>query len=147
MDDLIARLTQVSEQVSRALALMLGLVTVAALLVLLTQTQASMAQRRRELLLMRTLGASSDLLKKMLRWELVASGALAGLCAAMVVELCSFGLQWWWFEGQWQFHWAIWLGLPTLGALLVTLAGQGMQRQLLAGTLSDRLRGLGQGLL
>ena len=35
----------------------------------------------------------------MLRWELVASGALAGLCAAMVVELCSFGLQWWW-EGR-----------------------------------------------
>ncbi|MGL4932978.1 MAG: ABC transporter permease [Aeromonas sp.] len=147
VDDLIGRLTQVSEQVSRALALMLGLVTVAALLVLLTQTQASMAGRRRELLLMRTLGASSDLLKKMLGWELVASGLLAGLCAAMVVELCSLGLQWWWFEGQWQFHWAIWLGLPTQGALLVTLAGQGMQRQLLAGTLSDRLRGLGQGLL
>jgi putative ABC transport system permease protein len=145
VDDLIVRLTAVSEQVSRALGLML--VTVAALLVLLTQTQASMAHRRRELLLMRTLGASSDLLKKMLRWELVASGLLAGLCAAMVVELCSFGLQWWWFEGQWQFHWAIWAGLPLLGALLVTLAGQGMQRQLLAGTLSDRLRGLGQGLL
>ena len=36
---------------------------------------------------------------------------------------------------------------PLLGALLVTLAGQGMRRQLLAGTLSDRLRGLGQGLL
>jgi putative ABC transport system permease protein len=147
VDDLIVRLTAVSEQVSRALGLMLGLVTVAALLVLLTQTQASMAHRRRELLLMRTLGASSELLKKMLRWELVASGLLAGLCAAMVVELCSFGLQWWWFEGQWQFHWAIWAGLPLLGALLVTLAGQGMQRQLLAGTLSDRLRGLGQGLL
>lgn len=59
----------------------------------------------------------------------------------------SFGLQWWWFDGQWQFHWAIWAGLPLLGALLVTLAGQGMRRQLLAGTLSDRLRGLGQGLL
>lgn len=96
---------------------------------------------------MRTLGAGSKLLEKMLRWELVASGALAGLCAAMVVELCSFGLQWWWFDGQWQFHWAIWAGLPLLGALLVTLAGQGMRRQLLAGTLSDRLRGLGQGLL
>lgn len=147
VDDLIVRLTAVSEQVSRALGLMLGLVTVAALLVLLTQTQASMAHRRRELLLMRTLGASSELLKKMLRWELVASGLLAGLCAAIVVELCSLGLQWWWFEGQWQFHWAIWGGLPLLGALLVTLAGQGMQRQLLAGTLSDRLRGLGQGLL
>ena len=51
----------------------------------------------------------------MLRWELVASGLLAGLCAAMVVELCSLGLQWWWFEGQWQFHWAIWAGLPLLG--------------------------------
>ncbi|PJG59203.1 ABC transporter permease, partial [Aeromonas cavernicola] len=38
VDDLIARLTLVSAQVSRALALMLGLVTVAALLVLLTQT-------------------------------------------------------------------------------------------------------------
>ncbi|MFQ2320477.1 ABC transporter permease [Aeromonas dhakensis] len=147
VDDLIVRLTAVSDQVSRALGLMLGLVTVAALLVLLTQTQASMAHRRRELLLMRTLGAGSELLRKMLRWELVASGLLAGLCAAMVVELCSFGLQWWWFEGQWQFHWAIWAGLPLLGAVLVTLAGQGMQRQLLAGTLSDRLRGLGQSLL
>ncbi|RQM80147.1 ABC transporter permease [Aeromonas dhakensis] len=147
VDDLIVRLTAVSDQVSRALGLMLGLVTVAALLVLLTQTQASMAHRRRELLLMRTLGAGSELLRKMLRWELVASGLLAGLCAAMGVELCSFGLQWWWFEGQWQFHWAIWAGLPLLGAVLVTLAGQGMQRQLLAGTLSDRLRGLGQGLL
>lgn len=147
VEDLIARLTVVSDQVSRALGLMLGLVTVAALLVLLTQTQASMAARRRELLLMRTLGAGSKLLEKMLRWELVASGLLAGLCAAMVVELCSFGLQWWWFDGQWQFHWAIWIGLPLLGALLVTLAGQGMRRQLLAGTLSDRLRGLGQGLL
>lgn len=147
VDDLIVRLTAVSDQVSRALGLMLGLVTVAALLVLLTQTQASMAHRRRELLLMRTLGAGSELLRKVLRWELVASGLLAGLCAAMVVELCSLGLQWWWFEGQWQFHWAIWAGLPLLGAVLVTLAGQGMQRQLLAGTLSDRLRGLGQGLL
>ncbi|MGU5677819.1 ABC transporter permease [Aeromonas hydrophila] len=147
VDDLIVRLTAVSDQVSRALGLMLGLVTVAALLVLLTQTQASMAHRRRELLLMRTLGAGSELLRKMLRWELVASGLLAGLCAAMVVELCSLGLQWWWFEGQWQFHWAIWAGLPLLGAVLVTLAGQGMQHQLLAGTLSDRLRGLGQGLL
>ncbi|MEE9693636.1 ABC transporter permease [Aeromonas hydrophila] len=147
VDDLIVRLTAVSDQVSRALGLMLGLVTVAALLVLLTQTQASMGHRRRELLLMRTLGAGSELLRKMLRWELVASGLLAGLCAAMVVELCSLGLQWWWFEGQWQFHWAIWAGLPLLGAVLVTLAGQGMQRQLLAGTLSDRLRGLGQGLL
>ncbi|MGL6404374.1 ABC transporter permease [Aeromonas hydrophila] len=147
VDDLIVRLTAVSDQVSRALGLMLGLVTVAALLVLLTQTQASMAHRRRELLLMRTLGAGSELLRKMLRWELVASGLLAGLCAAMVVELCSLGLQWWWFEGQWQFHWAIWAGLPLLGAVLVTLAGQGMQRKLLAGTLSDRLRGLGQGLL
>lgn len=147
VDDLIVRLTAVSDQVSRALGLMLGLVTVAALLVLLTQTQASMAHRRRELLLMRTLGAGSELLRKMLRWELVASGLLAGLCAAMVVELCSFGLQWWWFEGQWQFHWAIWAGLPLLGDVLVTLAGQGMQHQLLAGTLSDRLRGLGQGLL
>ncbi|MCS3461734.1 ABC transporter permease [Aeromonas sp. BIGb0445] len=147
VDDLIARLTQVSQQVSRALALMLGLVTVAALLVLLTQTQASMASRRRELLLMRTLGASSELLQRMLRWELVATGLLAGLCGAAVVEICSLALQLLWFEGQWQFHWFIWLGLPVLGALLVTLAGQGMQRQLLAGTLSDRLRGLGQGLL
>ena len=147
VEDLIGRLTVVSDQVSRALGLMLGLVTVAALLVLLTQTQASMAARRRELLLMRTLGAGSKLLEKMLRWELVASGALAGLCAATVVELCSFGLQWWWFDGRWQFHWAIWACLPPLGALLVTLAGQGMRRQLLAGTLSDRLRGLGQGLL
>lgn len=146
VDDLITRLSRVSEQVSRALALMLGLVTIAALLVLLTQTQASMASRRRELLLMRMLGAGSHLLGNMLRWELVASGVLAGLCAATVVELSSLALQWWWFDGQWQLHWDIWLGLPLFGAALITLTGQGMRRQLLAGTLSERLRGLGQEL-
>ena len=38
-------------------------------------------------------------------------------------------------------------GRAFLAWVLDHLAGQGMRRQLLAGTLSDRLRGLGQGLL
>lgn len=147
VDDLIARLTTISAQVSRALAVMLGLVTAAALLVLLAQTQASLATRRNELVLMRTLGAPGPLLSRMLGWELMLTGALAGLCAALVAEGCVLFLQQWWFSGSLSWHPSLWFGLPLLGALLVTLVGQGWRRHLLGGTLGGRLRGMGQGAL
>lgn len=145
IDDLIRRLGAISDQVSRGLGLMLGLVTLAALLVLLAQAQASLAARRAELVLMRTLGASGALLSRMLSWELVVTGALAGLCAALVSELCSAFWQWAWLGGTPGWHPALWLGLPVLGALLVTLTGQGWRRRLLGGSLGDQLRHLGQG--
>lgn len=146
VEDLITRLSAVSAQVSRALALMLGLVTVAALLVLLAQTQASLAARRGELILMRTLGASGPLLSGMLSWELMITGAVAGLCAALIAEGGVLFLQVWWFSGSATWHPEIWMGLPLLGALLVTLVGQGWRRHLLGGTLSGRLRTMGQPL-
>lgn len=147
VDELIRRLTAVSDQVSRALGLMLALITAAALLVLLAQTQASMAARRSELVLMRTLGAPGALLSRMLGWELMVTGALAGVCAAAVAEGCVLFLQTWWFSGAASWHLSLWLGLPLLGALLVTLVGQGWRRHLLGGVIAGRLRTMGQGLL
>ncbi|WP_368165007.1 ABC transporter permease [Aeromonas sp. R6-2] len=146
VEDLINRLVAISAQVSRALGVMLGLVTAAALLVLLAQTQASLAARRGELIVMRTLGAPGTLLSRMLSWELMITGAVAGLCAALVAEGGVLFLQLWWFSGSLNWHPQLWVGLPLLGALLVTLIGQGWRRHLLGGALGGRLRAMGHAL-
>ena len=137
---IVLRLQQVLEQVSRALGLMLALVGLAALLVLFTQVQASMSQRWQELVLMRTLGASAQLLQRALRWELLAMGILAGLTAAFCSELIMLLLQQRWSELAWQPQPLLWCGLPLLGAALVWLAAQAPMHALLHSVLARRLR-------
>ncbi|MGL5948857.1 MAG: ABC transporter permease [Aeromonas sp.] len=140
--DLLTQVAGLAAQISRGVALLLGLITASALLVILAQTQARMAARQQELLLMRTLGASSRTLAGLLRWEFIASGLIAGLCAALTVEGAALALSYGWQGSQWRWHGELWLALPLLGAGLLTWVGQGLRRQLLAGTLSERLRAL-----
>ena len=89
---------------------------------------------------MRTLGAGQILLRRALRWELVATGALAGCAAA----LCSEGVMWLlmqlWSELAWQPHYLLWLVLPLLGVGLVLLAAYGPMQRLLGAVLARRLR-------
>ena len=139
-DSIMLRLQRVLDQVSRALALMLSLVTLAAVLVLFTQVQADMSRRWQELVLMRTLGASAQLLQRALRWELLATGLLAGLTAAFCSELIMLLLQQQWSELTWQPHPLLWLGLPVLGALLVWLAARAPMHRLLHSVLIRHLR-------
>lgn len=139
-DSIMQRLQGVLEQISRALGLMFALVALAAVLVLFTQVQASIALRWQELVLMRTLGAGQTLLRRALRWELVATGALAGFAAALCCEGVMWLLMQLWNELAWQPHYELWLALPLLGMGLVLLAAYGPMQRLLGAVLARRLR-------
>ena len=139
-DSIMQRLQGVLEQISRALGLMFALVALAAVLVLFTQVQAGIALRWQELVLMRTLGAGQILLRRALRWELVATGALAGFAAALCCEGVMWLLMQLWSELAWQPHYELWLALPLLGVGLVLLAAYGPMQRLLGAVLARRLR-------
>ena len=139
-DSIMQRLQGVLEQISRALGLMFALVALAAVLVLFTQVQAGIALRWQELVLMRTLGAGQTLLRRALRWELVATGALAGVAAALCCEGVMWLLMQLWSELAWQPHYELWLVLPLLGVGLVLLAAYGPMQRLLGAVLARRLR-------
>lgn len=144
VDALLVQLRQVLTRVSQALLVIMALVTGASLLVLLAQVEATLESRRRELVLLRTLGAGEGLIRASLRWEWLAAGLAAGLAAALAVELCVAVLLPGWLDLPWQPHPEVWLGLPLLGAALLLLTGRvgGIVR----GPLAARLRQYSQGL-
>lgn len=144
VEALLDQLRQVLAQVSQALLVIMALVTGASLLVLLAQVEATLESRRRELVLLRTLGAGQRLITASLRWEWLAAGLAAGLAAALAVELCVAVLLPWWLDLPWQPHPRIWFGLPLLGAALLLLTGRA--GGILRGPLGERLRQLAQGL-
>lgn len=121
---LLEQLREILAQVSQALLVIMALVTGASLLVLLAQLETTLEQRRQELVLLRTLGASERLMKASLRWEWLVAGAVAGLSAALAVELCVAIILPWWLGLSWQPHVGLWFGLPALGALLLLLTGR-----------------------
>ncbi|WP_116473842.1 ABC transporter permease [Zobellella maritima] len=144
VEALLDQLRAVLAQVSRALLVIMALVTVASLLVLLAQVEATLDVRRQELVLLRTLGAGERLITASLRWEWLAAGLAAGLSAAMAVELCVAVLLPWWLELPWQPHPWVWPSLPLLGAVLLLLTGRA--GGIVKGPLAVRLRQLAQGL-
>lgn len=138
VDALLQQLRSILAQVSQALLVIMALVTGASLLVLLAQVEATLESRRRELVLLRTLGAGNRLIRASLRWEWLGAGLVAGLAAALAVELCVAVLLPWWLELPWQPHPWLWLALPALGAGLLLLTGRA--GGLLSGALINRLR-------
>ncbi|MCC4265921.1 FtsX-like permease family protein [Oceanimonas baumannii] len=138
VDALLQQLRTVLAQVSQALLVIMALVTAASLLVLLAQVEATLESRRRELVLLRTLGAGNRLIRASLRWEWLGAGLVAGLAAALAVELCVAVLLPWWLDLPWQPHPWLWLALPALGAGLLLLTGRA--GGLLSGALITRLR-------
>ncbi|MGP7735454.1 ABC transporter permease [Oceanimonas smirnovii] len=138
VEALLQQLRTILAQVSQALLVIMALVTGASLLVLLAQVEATLESRRRELVLLRTLGASNRVIRASLRWEWLGAGLVAGLAAALAVELCVAVLLPWWLDLPWQPHPRLWLALPGLGAVLLLITGRA--GGLLSGTLMNRLR-------
>lgn len=138
VEALLQQLRQILAQVSQALLVIMGLVVLASVLVLLAQLETTLESRRRELVLLRTLGASKRLIHASLRWEWVAAGFAAGLAAALAVELCVAILLPHWLGLPWQPHPPLWFALPVFGAGLLLITGRmgGITRA----TLMQRLR-------
>lgn len=130
---IMRQIGQVLAQVSQALEIMVVLVTACGVLLLLAQIQVGMRQRRQELVVYRTLGASKRLLRSTLWCEFALLGVVSGVAAALGAEAALWGLQRKVFDFPWQPDWTLWLMLPLGGALLLSLCGGWLGVRLLKG--------------
>ncbi|WP_304168062.1 putative ABC transporter permease subunit YbbP [Lonsdalea britannica] len=130
---ILKQVGQVLQQVSRALEVMVVLVIFCGVLLLLAQIQVGMGQRRQELMVYRTLGASKKLLRTTLWCEFAVMGLAAGLAAALGAEAALWMLQRKVFDFPWEPNWLLWIGLPPLSALLLSLCGGWLGLRLLRG--------------
>lgn len=130
---IMRQIGQVLTQVSQALEIMVVLVTFCGVLLLLAQIQVGMRQRRQELVVCRTLGASKRLLRATLWCEFALLGVVSGVAAALGAEAALWALQRKIFDFPWQPDWTLWLALPLSGALLLSLCGGWLGVRLLRG--------------
>ncbi len=123
MDSTLLQLQAVLEQVIRAVELLFAFGLAAGLLVLFATVNASRDERAREFAIMRSLGSSSALLRRLQSAELLATGALAGLLAGAVALALGWALAHYVFAFEWAL--ALWV-LPasaSAGAVLAWAAG------------------------
>ncbi|WP_426356993.1 ABC transporter permease [Pseudocolwellia sp. HL-MZ19] len=123
IDAIMKQLTNMIDQMSIAIELILVLVVLAGSLVLVAQVQASMEERERELAILRTLGAKGSLLRNSVLFEFVALGAIAGLMASIAMEIAVFFLQTQVFDMDFNLHLEFWLIGITAGAAFVGVIG------------------------
>lgn len=124
LDAIIDQLREVIAQVSLAILFVLVLVILAGILVLLAQVQASLEEREKELVILRTLGAPAKLLRRSVTYEFVILGAISGVIATLAMELSLWILQTQVFELEATLHWRFWLVGPLAGALVVGSMGR-----------------------
>lgn len=130
---ILKQVSQVLQQVSRALEVMVVLVTACGVLLLLAQVQVGMRQRHQELVVWRTLGAGKRLLRTTLWCEFALLGLVSGLVAAMGAETALAVLQTKVFDFPWEPDWRLWVTLPLCGATLLSLCGGWLGTRLLKG--------------
>jgi putative ABC transport system permease protein len=119
----IAQVQRVLGQVIRAVEFLFGFTLAAGLVVLFSAITATREARAHEFAVMRALGASGDLLRKVQRAELLGVGALAGTLAAAAAMAVGWALARYVFEFSWTA--APWVPLAgaITGALLAWAAG------------------------
>ncbi|EPA1380131.1 ABC transporter permease [Raoultella ornithinolytica] len=130
---ILRQVDQVLTQVSRALEVMVVLVTACGILLLLAQVQVGMRQRYQELVVWRTLGAGKSLLRTTLWAEFALLGVVSGIVAAIGAEVALAMLQTKVFDFPWSPDWRLWVMLPLCGALLLSLCGGWLGLRLLKG--------------
>ncbi|WP_287789239.1 MULTISPECIES: putative ABC transporter permease subunit YbbP [Atlantibacter] len=130
---ILRQVGQVLSQVSRALEVMVVLVTACGILLLLAQVQVGMRQRHQELVVYRTLGAKKRLLRTTLWCEFAMLGLVSGLVAAIGAETALGFLQTRVFDFPWEPDWRLWVILPVCGALLLSACGGWLGVRLLKG--------------
>ena len=137
---LLRQLQATIDQVARAVQLVFGFALLAGVVVLVAALQASAAERRHELALLRALGARKRQIYTALLGEFAALGAIAGLMAGGAASLLAFAL------AQWVFHLDYWPSLvPVLAGLLFGLlavvgVGLSVSWRGVSGTVLGRLR-------
>jgi len=110
-------------QVSLAIGFVLSIVLISGALVLVSQVQASLAERMEEVVILRTLGAKGRLIKLATLYEFLLLGAIAGLVAALVSDVALLVIQQQLFNIEGRLHPYVWLLGPVSGAIFVASIG------------------------
>ncbi len=125
-------------QVSLAIGFVLTIVLISGGLVLVSQVQASLAERMQEVVILRTLGARGRLIKLATLYEFLLLGAISGLVAAFVSDMTLFVIQQQLFDVDGRLHPYVWLLGPVSGASFVAAIGYAM----VASTMRQNTQGL-----
>ena len=123
MDAVIRQARTVVEQVSAALELVLVLIIGCALLVGVANIQASLDSRLHENAILRTLGASRQLIRTCLLAEFAMIGLVAGLLAGVGAELCLYLIQTRLLDMSASWHPLFWVVSPLGAAFVVAVSG------------------------
>ena len=123
VDAIIEQVQLIIAQVTLAIEFVLGLILLAGATVLIASLQASMDERMRQFVILRTLGAANGLIIKSLAFAFLALGAMAGLVAALGAEVSVFYLETEVFELQYAMSPQLWVLGPLMGAALIAAIG------------------------
>ncbi|WP_111977061.1 ABC transporter permease [Algibacillus agarilyticus] len=124
INQILAQMKQIAGQASMAIEFIFVLVLIAGVLVIQAQIQASMATRKQEVMVLRILGASSHFISRSIAFEFMFLGALAGLLAAITMEIILAGVQILVFKMQWSPHFEFIILSPIACALILGIFGQ-----------------------
>ena len=119
----IGQVQRVLDQVVRAVEFLFAFTLAAGLVVLFAAVSATREARAREFGLMRAMGASSALLARVQRTELLGVGALAGALASLAAMAVGWALARYAFEFSWNPSPWVPLAGALAGALLALAAG------------------------
>ena len=140
MEQSIAQVQRVLDQVVRAVEFLFGFTLLAGLVVLFAAVSATREERAREFAIMRAVGASGALLARVQRAELAGVGLLAGMLASGVAMGVGWALARYVFDFRWTASpWVLVVG-ALAGALLALAAGWWGLREVLRQPVVQTLR-------
>lgn len=119
------------KQISFSLTGLAALGVLAGILLIFTLLRLSLSERKREITLYRTLGASKKRISHTLWAEYGLLAISAGFVAAIAAEVILFSLMTWGFELPTQLHPSMWLILPLLAVLVVFVSLSSVIKELL----------------
>lgn len=141
--DMTATINQVQgvlDKVIRAVEFLFGFTLAAGVAVLFAAVTATREERAREFAIMRAVGASSALLRKVQRAELVGVGLLAGFLASVVASVVGWGMARYAFDFDWTASGWVPVFGAIAGAVLALAAGWWGLREVLNRPVVETLR-------
>ena len=130
VEQLILQAQDLINKLSDSASLILLLTLLSGLILVIATLQQDLRQRRFEVALLRTLGASGHQTRQLDLLEYLLMGLSCGLMASVISETLLYLIYQSLLKLEPQFHLFLWLTLPILATLLFTLTGLLTRRML-----------------